>query len=870
MTAPSGRLSDAIGTAVGFAIRRPWLTALSMLGLTVLGWLYTAENLEIDTDTADMISPELDWRQDFIAYRDSFPARDRNIVAVVDAQTADASLDFARDLAAALAAEPAIFPTVFLAGQGEFFERNGLLYLPLAELETLVERLIAAQPLLGRLSRDPSGAGILGVVAEALAASEGQAETFAVELDGLLRELERTIAASAAGEREPIAWNRLIGFAADTSTRQLILIQPTLDFARMRPAREAIDRIREIGDTLAAGYSEPVELRLTGTLAMEHEELSSVTRSAAAAGIAALVMVVIVLLWALRSLRLLAVAVVTLLSGLVLTASFAAATVGHLNLLSVAFAVLYVGLGVDFILHLGLRLRELGRDGLPLEPALIETARGVGSSLLICAITTAVGFLAFVPTDFDGIAELGLISGGGMFISLLVSLTLLPALIRLFWRERGTRVATGGPVRLKLRITLPPRATCIAAALIALVAVALLPGLEFDGNPVKLRDPDAESIRALEDLANDSEAPLFNLAVVVPDAAAAAALAVRLAPLETVERVQTAASLVPADQEDKLFALEDAELALGAALARFEPVGSDPERIRPALDEIAAALAALDAPGAAAQALLEAVAAAQAHFATLDADAAARAAVALDADLQGDLVEEIGRLANLLDARPFDLADLPAELRDRWINPAGEQLVEIVPSENLNDSEAAKRFVAEVRRVAPNATGLPVVYEEAAATVTRAFATALGYAFVAVALMLVAFMRSFRDATLVLVPILFAAVVTAAASVLFDLPLNFANIIALPLLVGVGVDSGIHMVHRMRTEPPKDGDPLHTSTSRAVLASALTTIASFGNLAFSSHLGMASMGQLLTIGMATSVAAVLGLLPAMMRLTESR
>lgn len=861
----AGRLTLGI---VAAATRVPLLTVLIVFGLSAasIAWI-AAGNLSIDTDTADMISDELPWRVDFNEYRESFPVRDRNIVVVIDGPNGEASAEYANDLVAALAAESELFPTVFLPGHGEFFERNGLLLLPLERLEVLADRLIEAQPLLGRLSADVSGAGVLGVLDEALAQDDAIGPAAAADLDRILAEIEATLAASRAGERRAIRWGGVLGIEPLSESRQLVLIQPRVDYTRVRPAREAIERLRALAAELAEVHGEAVTMRLTGTLAMEHEEMSSITQSASAAGIAALVVVVVVLLWALRSPVLLLISVATLLAGLSLTAGFAALAVGRLNLLSVAFAVLYVGLGVDFILHLILRLKELRARGLGIDAALRETAGGVGGSLAICAVTTAVGFFAFIPTDFVGISELGLISGGGMFISLLVSLTLLPALLRLGWRGRATAAGTGRDSRIWRRISsLPPRATVVCAAILLLLTAWLLPGLGFDGNPINLRDPDAESVQALEDLAADSEAPLFNLAVLVGDRAEADALAASLAALPTVAQSRTVDVIVPAAQDDKLFILEDIDLVLGSTLADFRETPSDPARLVRSLEALAARVRGLEAPSAAQSDFLVQ---AEAWLATLRGrdEAAARVlATALDVSIRGNLVRQIARLDRGLDAAAFGRDDLPEAWLERWVNGAGQELVEVVPAEDLNDPDAAARFVAEVRTVAPNATGLPVVYQEAAATVTRAFSIALLYAFLAVSLLLLVFLRSLRDSLLVLLPIVFAAVVTAGISVLFGLPLNFANIIALPLLIGVGVDSGIHMVHRMRTEPPVDGDPLQTSTSRAVFASALTTVASFGNLAFSTHPGMASMGQLLTLGMVMSLIAILVLLPALLRL----
>lgn len=853
------------GMVVAFATRWPLATIAFVLGLAGASVYYSIGHLGINTDTANMISPDLDWRQDFIAYRASFPSRDQNIVAVVDGPDGEVAMDHARALAGALRAEPDVFPSVFLAGDGEFFEENGLLYLPIDELETLADRLIEAQPLLARLASDPGGAGVVETLAAALGQGGELPAAAEDEIDRILAELAATLQAANADTTRPIAWGRLLGVGEASSARQLILIKPRLDFSRVRPARDAIERIREIAAGLDGAGS--VEVRLTGTLAMEHEELTSITRSTTISGIASTVMVILVLYWALRSLPLLVVAATSLLAGLCLTAGFAALAVGHLNLLSAAFAVLYVGLGGDFILHMTLRLKEPRASMVGIDEALQEVARGVGSSLIVCAATTAAGFFAFIPTDFDGIAELGLISGVGMFISLAISLTLLPAMLKFVAQKHHILVVGTGAGEGNWSLpALPPRLTVGLGAVAVGLSILVLPQLEFDGNPIRLRDPESESIRTLEDLATDRSAPLFNLAVLVPDAAAAAATAERVAPLETVERVVTVASLVPADQDDKLAVLEDLDLVLGSTLSAFGTGTAEPGRLPSALATLSTLLATRPAPSAAADAFMSEAVIWLASTGGPGADESRQRATRLDQDIRGNLDAQIARLEQGLRTDGFGPADLPLELTERWVNPAGEQLVEIGPKEDLNDTAAAARFVADVRSTVPHATGLPVVYEEASATVTRSFAFALAWAFGLVLVLLLVVMRSFRDTLLVLSPVAFAAIVTGGICVLTGLPLNFANIIALPLLVGVCVDSGIHIVYRMRTEPPAGGDPLRTSTSRAVVACALTTVASFGNLAFSSHYGMSSLGQLLTIGMVMSLIGALAMLPALMRL----
>jgi hopanoid biosynthesis associated RND transporter like protein HpnN len=771
--------------------------------------------------------------------------------------------DLARQLADEMRREPELFVSVFLPEDDEFFERNGLMYLSVAELEALSDRLTDAQPLLGLIKQRGNGAGVIDVIARTIEA-EGPAAN-RDQLDVLYAELSRVLDSAATDEPQAMRWGRLVSLATPAGSRSMLLVQPQLDFSRVQPARPAIERMRALADELAAELDHGVSLRLTGTLAMEHEELGSVSRGAGLAGLAALVLVVAVLAWALRSPVLVTVSIATLLIGLCGTAAFAAAAVGQLNLLSVAFAVLYIGLGVDFILHICLRLKELLAEGQDLDTGLVNTMKGVGTSLVICAVTTAAGFYSFIPTSFEGVAELGLISGTGMFVSLLVSVSLLPALIREFYAPRPGNQAA----RLSRAVTargsrLAPRFTVTAAGLLALAAGASLPWVRFDSNPVNLRDPETESVQLLEELAASSSAEMLSLVAVAPSAETAAAWAAELESLSVVGDVVTVDSLVPAEQREKKFLLDDIELVLGADFGKFAPAEPEPTALLAELRGLAERLAEKSSPSEAERRLAESLSRLLAGLG--EGRQARERLVTLSNGLIGDLPAQLESLEEALQAEPFGKEALPPVMAERGLDDSGRALIEIVPAENVNENAAAGRFVDTVRAVLPSATGLPVVHREASRTVVASFRLALAYAFVLVSIILVVLLRSIRDAAMVLAPILFAAVVTAGATAWLGLPFNFANIIALPLLVGVGVDNGIHMVHRMRTEPPRDGEPLNTSTSKAVLASGLTTIASFGNLAFSSHVGMASMGQLLTLGMLITLVGTLILLPAIFKL----
>jgi uncharacterized protein len=379
-----------------------------------------------------------------------------------------------------------------------------------------------------------------------------------------------------------------------------------------------------------------------------------------------------------------------------------------------------------------------------------------------------------------------------------------------------------------------------------------------------LRDPSSESVATLLELAATAEAPLLNLAAVAPDAATAREWATKLRALAQVRGVTTADALVPADQDEKLALLDDLELVLGPRFAELERHPADAAELEMALAALATAAAAWPT----ATALASAARDLDARFAATEGSAREALAREVDEALTAGLPTELMRLAAALEATSVARADLPRELAERWIASDGRELVEIAPVENVSDNDAARRFIAAVQTVVPKATGLPVVYEEASATVVAAFGRALTYAFLMVAAIIWLVLRDPKEVLLVLLPIALASLLTAALTVLIGMPFNYANIIALPLLVGIGVDNGIHVVHRMRSEPIER--LFETSTMRAVLASGLTTVASFGNLAFSAHVGTASMGMLLALGLVASMAATLVVLPAWLNIVGMR
>jgi hopanoid biosynthesis associated RND transporter like protein HpnN len=854
---------------------RAGLRVLSAAALASAALLYyAATHLSINTDTADMLDPQLPFLQADRALEAAFPQLSDLIVVIVQADTAHRANAAADTLAAQLALSSELFRHVYQPGRGPFFARNGLLYLNTEELWRLSERLAEAQPLLGAVALDPSLRGLFSVLERALG-EDLDAENRAA-LKKALDEIDAAAQALVAGAAPPRSWQKALLQDVSTSAhdgRSFLLIQPRFDYASPRPAKEALDRVRHLARALEAEQGD-VQIRLTGEVAMEDEELASVSRGAGIATAVAFALVCTILFLGLGSTPLVAAILVTLGMGLIGTAALAAAAIGHLNLISATFAVLFIGLGVDFGIQFAMRYQEELDASQDHAAALARAAAGVGGTLTLAALAAALSFLSFVPTDYRGLAELGMISGSGMMVALGANLTVLPAALSVM----GVRPDPGGPragtvQTLFLSVLAVQRNRRIllgAAGVAAAGSLLLMPQVRFDFHPLNLRDPATASVAAFLSLLQDPSTTPYTIEVLVQDLEAAQALAARLDRLDVVDRTLTLTSFVPADQEEKLRILEDMNLVLAPLLTSPAPAAA------PTPEEEAAAV----------ERFREALLAASARRNDELAASAARLGVrlqrlaampgwpeALTAQLRhgviGDLPDILNALGQSLAATRVGLAELPEELRRRYVSPDGRARVEVFPREDLRDNAAMDRFVRAVQALAPHAAGAPVTFVEAGNAVVRACLEATAIALLATLSLSLAALRRLRDAFLVLLPVVLAALLTAGACVPLDLSFNLANIIALPLLLGLSIAFGLYLVVRSRDSRDLER-LLRSSTPRAVFFSALTTAVSFGALAFSEHPGMAGMGQLLVLALSLTLVSSLLVLPALLVECEGR
>ena len=812
-----------------------------------------------------MISEDLPFRQRYKAFREAFPALSDNVAIVVDADLPDRADEATEILAAKLRADPEKFPFVFSPETNPFFVRNGLLYLDREALADLSDEIAESQAFLVKLAGDPSMRGLAAVLTDAFDGIEEkeQAARIATVLDRL------TAVATSVGQDKPAAlsWRALIGGAQDKgTTRRVIITQPRVDFSSLSPAAGAMERIRALARESGLTPETGVTVRLTGGVVISTEELESVTTGATNAGLVSLVLVTLLLAWGIRSLRLVLAILAALIVGLVWTAGFTTLAIGHLNLVSVAFAVLFIGLGVDFGIHFALRFREerLGDDDGDSDPpdALRRTGRGLSGPLALCALAAAISFFSFVPTDYRGLSELGLIAGVGMFIAFTATFTIIPAFLTVFPPGAPASSPTG-----RKSPSLPDRRIAVAALILGGAAAATVPFARFDLDPIKLRDPSTESVSTFRDLAATAGASPYTIELLTPSLSDAYTLAGKLRALPEVEKTVMATDLVPTEQTEKLEMIDDLNIFL-APLRLDSPAAAlnaaDREKAFVTLRAALARGAARDLPDLAD--LAAAATRLNTALAALDAGADdGTKQAAFEALVFRHFSPQIDRLKLTLDAGPLALKDLPAEILHRYLTPNGRARVQVHPTGNLEDPEALKRFVEAVRTIAPDATDSPVEIIEAGRAVVNSVVTAALISIFAVTLMIFLVLRSARDTLLVLIPLLLAALYTVAATVLLSMPFNFANVIVLPLLMGLGVANGIHLVSRAREES-SGAAAFSTSTPRAVIFSSLTTIASFGSLAVSNHRGTASMGELLVLSIGLTLVCTLIVLPALMQL----
>ena len=845
-----------LGYLAAACARRAGLVALLAMLLGAAGlWLIHAR-LGVTTDTNGLFSMTLPWKQRQAELQAAFPQGEDLLVAVIDANIPEQADSTAADLADALRLDTTHFSLVRRPDASPYLQRNALLFLDPGPLTDLLNQTIDAQPFLGYLAADPSLRGLaraLSLIAEA--ARRGQASL--TPFEPALAAFHKTL---AAADPTPLSWQNLMAgpVASLAGHYRFVLAKPKPNYGALQPGALATQAIRDAAAKLPFVRDGAARVRITGSVALDDDEFATVAQGAAIGLIGSLLLVTLWLFIAVRSWRLILPIVLTLLLGLDLTAAFAALAVGTLNLVSVAFAVLFVGLAVDFAIQFTVRFREASLHTRPAAAALGQTGQHSGTQILVAALATAAGFLAFTPTSFAGVAQLGLIAGIGMLLAFICTLTVLPALIALFRpAAEAAEVGFAWARPIDAALIRHRRPVLAAAALLALLGLGLLPWLRFDSDPLHTKNQDTESVRTLNDLIADPVTSPYSIEILEPSLAAAEALAPKLRTLPTVDGVLSLNSLVPDDQTRKRQLIADAADILMTTLNVPPEPHPDAAALRAAIrDALPAITAAAAKPAGRA---LKPIADDLRNL----GNAPDQRLTDEDAALTRFLPQQLKQLLTALQATAtVTQADIPPDLARDWITPDGRAKLQVMPKPQIARTSAGlHRFVAEVAAVVPSAGGAAVTIVRSAETIVAAFRFAAIGALIAITIILAVALRRVLDTALVLASLLLSSLLTVIVAVALPLPLNFANIIALPLLLGVGVSFNVYFVMNWRAGRTA---PLASATARAILFSALTTSTAFGSLALSRHPGTASMGDLLLVSLACTLLATFVFLPALL------
>ena len=814
----------------------------------------------MNTNSEGLISPNLPWRQKEAEFDRLFPQRTNLILVVIDGATAERAQGAANALAAKLSENKALFPAVRRPDGGPFFERNGLLFLSEQEVRDTTQKLIQAQPFLGALAADPSLRGVMDSLSTAMmGVAHGQAKLS--DIDRPMTAFADTLEKVAGGQSAFLSWRKLFtGSTGGERTRAFIEVQPKLDFDALEPGEVATQTIRAAARKLELTPDNGVRVRLTGPVPLADEEFATLAERAGLMGTAMLVAVILSLWLAVSSFRIIACILATLVTGLLLTMAVGLMAVGVFNIISIAFIALFVGLGVDFAIQFSVRYRSERHHDNNLERALSRAGGKVGIPLALAAAATAAGFFSFLPTEYVGVGELGLIAGIGMIIAFALSITFLPALTLLV-NPPGEADPVGftafAPADRFLRVY--RREILIGGAVIGLAALATVPFLKFDFNPLDLRSRKVESMSTIFDLMKDPDTSPNTIDVLAPSLDATDALTAKLQKSPLIGMVLSLKSFVPEDQPKKLAMISDASFLLDAALNPFvvKPPPSDGENIASLFSAATALRQAAGKSKAPAAKDARRLAGDFEHLAKAPPSGRLAASKALIPGLE-TLLDE---LRNALQAAPVSIATMPKEMIDEWVAKDGTARMEVFPKTNANDNKSLKRFSKEVLAVTPDATGTPITIQESGETIVNAFIQAGIWSFLAITILLFIVLRRVHDVLVTIVPLVLTALLTLATCRVAGLQLNFANIIALPLLFGIGVAFNIYFVVAWRAGAQA---LLQSSLTRAVIFSALTTASGFGSLWLSSHPGTASMGELLIISLAWTLLTTLFFLPALL------
>ncbi|MFM8419809.1 MAG: MMPL family transporter [Verrucomicrobiota bacterium] len=930
----------ALSWLAGAICRRPGWFAWPQVVLFVASVGLTVFKLGFDLDRNALVGEDKDSHRNFLAMRREFPGQD-DIVVVVESDDVEKNRQFVERLGARLEAESAarnptnVFGEVFYKGDLRLMGSKALLFSPQTNLVEFARVLGEYRPFLDRFTAATNLPSLFRQVNQLIRATGrergAQADRFVQMLPAMERLLRMMTAAlsrpgnppspgvealfggGAEAEREKYItfadgrlylvsarprlvtaeakdvsqnwWERLTGRPADATPKRI----QEERFSRQGDVNgHAIERMREL---VASVRSEVpgVNVGITGESVLDRDEMQQSQVDSTVATVLSLALCALIFVVGYRQTGRPLKATLCLVVGLGYTMGWTTLAVGHLNILTITFVPMLVGLAIDFGVHLVTRFEEELRHGRTKEEAIYKAIVYTGQGIFTGCFTTAGAFLAMALTEFRGIREMGIITGGGMLLCLVPMITLLPVLLlrgsqnekdRVAAAARSTRPAETDAPDLRARLERlwldRPRTVIGVTAALSLLAAVKLPTLHFDYNLLHMQNEALASVAYEHKLIASAEKAVLYGAMVADTLEEAADLERRARELPTVSTTDSMARFLSENQTEKLRLVGEVKAAVEGL--RFAAVDPSPVNLGDlnlrllafggymALAEDALTGEPEEKLRAQVHALRGAVTDLVAALAKGDAARHSEKLGAFQRAFLGELRELMAAVRDQDNSGALRVEDLPTPLRSRFVGKTGKHLVQVYPRSNVWNRVEQEAFVRDLRTVDPRATGTPVQLYEYTSLLKDSYVEAAWWALGAIVVLVFLHFRSVMPVLLSLLPVAVGALWMVGFMGWAGIPFNPANIMTLPLVIGIGVTNGIHILNRFAEE--RNPGILAKSTGKAVLVSGLTTIAGFGSLIVGEHRGIQSLGWVMAAGTATCMVAGLTFLPAILTLRE--
>ena len=890
-----------------FAYQHSLLVVSGSLILAFLSVWVTAQKLTFKTGRGDLVAKGLPYVEQYENYRDQFEDLDGMVVVVEGEVPADMA-GFAEALEQKLKTQSHLFSQVVYKIDTDYFRSRFLLYLDQDELQTLTSKLEdhqgflesvnaspGLQPLLTSINAEISSGMVDSLLTDFLGeedeedGEDGEENEDAGDLSLLTRILEEMTRhlAEKVSYRSP--WQALFkggteslrdqGYmVSDNGDLLFILMIPNDDETSFTGYKDAVALARKyIAETLIDFPG--VTVGLTGEDVISSDEMVTTQVDVETASKLALVGVALLFIIAYRGVVKPLLAVFCLLLALCWTMGFTTLTIGHLNILSVVFTTILIGLGIDFGIHILERYKEERLKGNEILLALQNTLQGTGRGNFSGAITTAMAFGAMVLTDFIGIVELGWIAGWGILFCMVAMLLVLPALVTLEekWRkphyepEKSTAENQRGWADRLFDHYYLIIGVCTVLVLIASVS---LKNLRFDYNLLNLQAKGTEAVQYEMKILESAGRSAWSAAMLVDSLEEVQKRELQLKALPTVARFESISAVIPEHQQENMtFIKENLASLLGELDVEPEDVGLSWKALKKILKRIQFKLQGREEGGD-----------------TLDHVQVAanrlRKFLEQSKNMDSAVVEKrLGNFSTLLFAdyrnlmaelkanaepQPVRIKEIPQSLRERYVSKKGKYVIHVFPSVDIWDQDERQKYLSDLRSVDPNVTGTAVHMFESTRMMTEGYVNGGLYAMTAIIIYVSFMFRNLRTVFFVLLPVLAGSIWTVGIMELIGLKLNMANLVILPLILGVGVVNGIHITHRYREEDDKHTSILGKSTGQAILLSSLTTMIGFGSLMVADHSGVYSLGMVLTLGVFNCLIASVTFLPALLKLSAAK